>query len=184
MDKEYNEIVDEIVMELESCLMAIDKKETKELVSKIIKANNIFLIGKGRSGLVAEAFAMRLMQLGLKSHAVGEPTAPGITKKDILIAISGSGDTESVIEAVKNAKKEKAIVCSLTSDKKSSIARKSGLVVHIKAKTKKQKKGSIEPLGSLFEQTVLLYLDVIVLLLMKKLKKTEKFMKKRHANLE
>src|SRR5919112_5858965 len=52
-----------------------------------------FCSGQGRSGLVAEMAAMRLMHAGFDAHAVGEPTAPSIGEGDGLIMISGSGET-------------------------------------------------------------------------------------------
>ncbi|MCG7851768.1 MAG: SIS domain-containing protein, partial [Methanosarcinaceae archaeon] len=52
----------------------IDLESAKRVITDILKANNIFLMGAGRSGLVAKAFAMRLMQLGFNVFVVGEST--------------------------------------------------------------------------------------------------------------
>jgi 6-phospho-3-hexuloisomerase len=48
-----------------------------------------FCSGQGRSGLVAQMVAMRLMHVGFDVHAVGEPTAPSIREGDGLVMISG-----------------------------------------------------------------------------------------------
>ena len=37
-------------------------------------------MGAGRSGLVAKAFAMRLMHLGLEAFVVGETITPALNK--------------------------------------------------------------------------------------------------------
>lgn len=174
-------ITKEIEKEIKKSLSTIDEKQTYKLANLILGSKNIFLTGQGRSGLVAEAFAMRLTQLNLDSHVVGEATSPSITKDDILIAITGSGKTKITNDIISEAKKSKATVCVITSNK---AAVKSDLTIEIKAKTKSNNKKSIEPLGSLFEQATFIYLDSLVILLMEKLGKKEKSLKKRHANLE
>ncbi len=182
-------ITKEVEKEIKGVLEEISEKDTKKFITLLLKAENIFLAGQGRSGLVAEAFAMRLTHLGLKSHVVGEATAPSITKNDLLVAVSGSGATKLTLDIVESAKKSKANICSITANKKSAIAKKSGLAVEIKAKTKtsrtsRKKPKSIEPLGSLFEQAAFLYLDSVIIILMKKLGKKEKELRKKHTGLE
>src|SRR5665811_602610 len=58
----------------------IDYSEVHSLISDIISAhqNNkrVFVMGAGRSGLAAKAFAMRLMHLGLNVYVVGETVTP------------------------------------------------------------------------------------------------------------
>jgi 6-phospho-3-hexuloisomerase len=49
--------------------------------------------GQGRSGLVAQMAAMRLMHVGFDAHVVGEATAPAIGSRDGLLVVSGSGET-------------------------------------------------------------------------------------------
>jgi len=174
-------ITKKIEKELQRVLEKIDEKSTNNFINLILKSKNIFLTGQGRSGLVAEAFAMRLTQLALKSHIVGEPTTPAIKKNNLLIAVSGSGKTKITQDIIKQAKKKKAKICLITANKNSSAAKNSNLIIEIRAKTKLTKRKSIEPLGSLFEQASLLFLDSVILILMKKLGKKEKFLKKRHA---
>ena len=186
---EYGKIVDKINQEIDNVLDKIDKKQTEKLINKIMKSKRIFLTGSGRSGLIAEAFAMRLVQLGFESYIIGESTTPNITKKDLVIAVSGSGKTKitlTTVNSIKNSKKSKPSqpkICLITADKNSPIAKKSDLIVKINAKTKSNKKKSLEPMGSLFEQSVFIYLDSLVIVLMKKLGKTQSYMKKRHSKI-
>ena len=49
----------------------------------IVDVENVFIMGLGRSGLVAKAFGMRLMHLGLKVYIVGDTITPAITDKVI-----------------------------------------------------------------------------------------------------
>ena len=125
------------------------------------------------------------MHLGLTVFVVGESTTPSIKKGDLLIAISGSGETDLTYEIVKNAKDAGSSVCLLTVNPNSRIANISDLIIEIKAKTKFGKgRKSIQPLGTLFEQSAQIYLDTCIILLMQKLKKSEESMRKKHTTLE
>jgi 6-phospho-3-hexuloisomerase len=180
--KSIQKILDNVGDEIDKVLDKIDENSTRRLIKRIENSKRIFLYGGGRSGLIAEAFAMRLIQLGIESHVVGESSAPQIKKNDLVILISGSGETKITKEIADNAKKLKAKIILITSNKNSSIAKKSNMILEIEAKTKVKGK-SIEPLGSLFEQATFIYLDSIILILMNKLNKTEKQMKKEHSKI-
>ena len=117
------------------------------------------IIGCGRSGYIGKSFSMRLRHLGLK------------TGKNLLIVISGSGKSKEIIKQVNKTKKR---IILITMNKNSVIAKKADLVIELKAKKSRQ------PMRSLFEQACLIYLDSIIMILMKKLKISEKQMWKRH----
>jgi len=175
------DLFNEILLEIKNVLAKTDEKDFRKLVDVIAKSKRIFLAGSGRSGLIIETFAMRLAQMDLPVFIVGEANTPKIRTNDLLIVVSGSGKTKLTLDVVKNSKKAK--VYTITSNKKSPIAKRSSYVVQIIAKTKSNKEKSIEPMGSLFEQSVLIYLDSVVLGLMQKMHKKESFLKKRHSKL-
>ena len=85
-----------IISEISSVMEEIDENTIEEVISEILNANKIFIVGAGRSGLVGKAFAMRLMQIGFKVYVVGETITPSMEEGDLLIAISNSGETKSV----------------------------------------------------------------------------------------
>lgn len=174
----------------------LDDTEVDNMVGEILKAKNIFVVGAGRSGLVGRAFAMRLVQVGISAHVVGETTTPAITKKDLLIAVSGSGRTSQILNVAKIAKDMGVKVLTITSYPEEKLGQMSDHVVTIKGRTKvdieesytaSQLKGefaSLTPLGTLFEDTVMVFLDGVIAKLMAELGKGEQYMKKRHASLE
>ena len=47
-----------IISEISSVMEEIDENTVEEVISEILKANKIFIVGAGRSGLVGKAFAM------------------------------------------------------------------------------------------------------------------------------
>lgn len=77
----------------------LDEEQLSSFATTILlQRSTIFVAGRGRSGLVARAFAMRLAQMGYKARYLGEETAPPIRKDNLFIIVSGSG-TNLVNEA-------------------------------------------------------------------------------------
>ena len=187
----FDRITQNILEEIRNTLMQISPDDVDELVREIMKAKQIFVAGAGRSGLVMRCFAMRLMQLGLNVHVVGETTSPALESGDVLLIGSGSGKTERLINYAKLAGKAKAHLAIATTDPVTPIARLADFVISIPAPTPKssqdktsQKSHSDQPMGTLFEQTLGIMLDACVMILMERLKKSDDEMFSRHANLE
>ncbi len=173
------------------------EEDIANFIEIITTADNIFVTGAGRSGLAAKAFAMRLMHLGLSSYVVGETISPAINAGDCILAISGSGETNTIVTAAKISKKRGAKVLALTSYPKSSLGQLADGIIHVKGRTKvevddenylkRQIKGnytSLTPLGTAFELTSLVFLDGLVSELMEAMGKTEEDLKNRHTVLE
>lgn len=173
------------------------EEEIENFEKIIIESNNVFVIGAGRSGLAAKAFAMRLMHLGISSYVVGETITPAIFEGDAIIAISGSGETSNIVSACKIAKDRGAKVLAVSSHPESSLGQISDAVILVKGRTKQESDDEdylkrqidgnytlLTPLGTAFELTTLVFLDGIVAELMDKLDKTEADLKYRHTVLE
>ena len=175
----------------------LNEEDIANFIEIITTADNIFVTGAGRSGLAAKAFAMRLMHLGLSSYVVGETISPAINAGDCILAISGSGETNTIVTAAKISKKRGAKVLALTSYPESSLGQLADGIIHVKGRTKvevddenylkRQIKGnytSLTPLGTAFELTSLVFLDGLVSELMEAMGKTEEDLKNRHTVLE
>ncbi len=166
----------------------LDENRISELINAIQGAKRVFVMGAGRSGFVAKAFAMRLMHLGYNVYVVGETVTPRIDKEDILIAISGSGETTSVVNISKKAKEViGSKLVAITGNPNSSLAKMSDIVVLVKGKLKNETNeelSQIAPLGTMFELMSLIFLDGLVAELMKVKNLSEKDLAERHAVLE
>ncbi|WP_295620238.1 6-phospho-3-hexuloisomerase [uncultured Methanobrevibacter sp.] len=175
----------------------LNEDDIAKFIEIITTADNIFVTGAGRSGLAAKAFAMRLMHLGLSSYVVGETISPAINAGDCILAISGSGETNTIVTAAKISKKRGTKVLALTSYPESSLGQLADAIIHVKGRTKlevddenylkRQIKGnytSLTPLGTAFELTSLVFLDGLVSELMETMGKTEEDLKNRHTVLE
>jgi 6-phospho-3-hexuloisomerase len=177
----------EILHELQRTVKLISGEGSEALVGAILKSRKIFLAGAGRSGLMAKAFAMRLMHLGIDVHVVGETVTPGLGKGDLLIIGSGSGETASLVSMASKAKKLKAAVAVVTIFPDSTIGQLSDVIVVLPGSPKDKSTSdykTIQPMGSLFEQTLLLFFDAIILRLMEKQGLDSNTMYGSHANLE
>ncbi|MGA7076197.1 MAG: 6-phospho-3-hexuloisomerase [Halobacteriota archaeon] len=177
----------------------MDYAEVNSLVSDILSAHQnkkrVFVMGAGRSGLVVKGFAMRLMHLGLNVYVVGETVTPAVETDDLLIVISGSGETKSINEMSALAKAKGTRLASITSNKDSTLGTISDTTVIVKGRTKvsgmdfmeRQVIGShisFAPLGTMFEISTMIFLDGVIAALMEITKKSEEDLKRKHATLE
>lgn len=176
-----------ILEELETSLNGVKDAEIGTLAEEILKANRIFCDGLGRSRLVMGGFAMRLTQLGLKSTMVGEVTAPAFGKGALLLLCSASGSSDTLRYHAGKAKEYGGIVMLITAKPQSVLTEYASGVILIEAPDKDKKKEagvSVQPMGSLFEQTAQLVCDATVLELMSRLNLSSETMRGYHANIE
>lgn len=185
---QYPDAVNGVLKELGTCLGKVRKQSADKALGELRGASRIFVAGAGRSGLAARGFAMRLMHLGKTAHLVGETTTPAIGAGDLLVIGSGSGRTESLLAMARKARKLGARILLLTIDPKSPIAGLCDCVIEIPAPSPKATGGdavaSMQPMGSLFEQSLFILFDTLIVLLMRREGASADEMFKRHANLE
>jgi 6-phospho-3-hexuloisomerase len=162
-----------------------DSKKLELLLQYLLHAKQIFLIGHGRSGLVAKMFANRLLHLGLNPHVIGEITCPPIKSNDFLLIVSGSGSSQALVQVATMTHHIQATVGLITASNDSPLAKLANVKVVIEADSKKvTAKFSKQPMGTKFEQGALVSLEASVLYLQEKLKLSEKMMEQNHANVE
>jgi 6-phospho-3-hexuloisomerase len=187
----------QIIDHLGEVIDQLDIEATKAMLQKIMEGERIFVMGAGRSGLVAKAFAMRLMHLGFTVYVVGETTTPAVRPGDVAVAISGSGETRSIADLGKIVKGIGSTLVTVTSKKESTLGRISDIVVLLPSKTKidSDAGGCLEenmlggyknlpPLGTSFEITSLIFLDSLVAQLISLTGASEAELKSRHTNIE
>ncbi len=176
----------------------ISDEDVESFIEKLLKAKRIYVMGAGRSGLVAKAFAMRLMHLGMQAFVVGETITPALNEGDIMVVFSGSGRTRTVADIAETAKEIGAKICLITSNADSRIGRISDCIVIIEHQRDavgndemefeiRQMMGdhkSFAPLGTLFETTSMIFADAVISMLMEITKTDENALKNRHTNIE
>jgi 6-phospho-3-hexuloisomerase len=185
---EFREAAKAVLKEVGRTLDRVDPAAVEHLVQLLVQAKTVFVAGAGRSGLMIRGFAMRLAHLGRSVQVVGDVTTRGIGRGDVLLVASGSGETRGILAMAQSAIEHGAKVGLITIFPDSSLARLAERRVVIPAPTPKSGRDnpetSIQPMGSLFEQTLLVTLDVMAMMLMEKFGQTSEQMFKLHANLE
>ncbi|MEM3146198.1 MAG: SIS domain-containing protein, partial [Archaeoglobaceae archaeon] len=99
---------------------------------------------------------------------------------DLLVAVSGSGETGYVVAIAKKAKEIGAKVVAITSAENSTLSKLSDFSVVLKNRLDKETK-RIAPMGTLFEVTALVFLDGTVAEIIEKKNLSEEDLAKRHA---
>jgi len=191
---------DEILSGAKKAIDEMDEGQVERMIQMILdsKDKKIFVVGMGRSGFVGRAFALRLMNLGFDVYFLGETITPAAGKDDLVIAISGTGMTKLVVSATSVAKEVGAKVIAVTSYKDSQLGQLADQLVLVKGRTRtgwpreedylsRQILGEREPLsplGSIFENNCMVFLDGLIVELMYRMKKNENDLKMRHATIE
>jgi 6-phospho-3-hexuloisomerase len=176
-----------VVEELTNSVQYIADAESENLVKAISSSNKVFVAGAGRSGFMGKSFAMRMMHMGIESYVVGETVTANIAENDLLIIASGSGETKSLVSMAEKAKGYGAKVAVVTINPESTIGNLADIIVKMPGSPKNQetsKYQTIQPMASLFEQTLLLFFDGLILRYMELEGLNSKTMFSKHANLE
>jgi 6-phospho-3-hexuloisomerase len=173
--------LDAVLAELTEVAAHVDRAEMARLVDVMRGSKRIFVAGIGRSGLMARALAMRLMHLEFDVHVVGETTTPSIAKGDLLVCCSRYGKSRTLKTYVEKAHEAGARAVLVTMTAKSPLAKRVDGVFVIPVESGGK---SRQPLGTIFEQSLLLYCDALVMFAMKRLGVSEDEMARRHTQLE
>ena len=172
--------IDYLETKIRETLSRIPSEDTERLTVSILEAKRIFIFGAGRSGLVGQMFAVRLVQLGLRVYFVGDMTTPIIGKGDIVILISNTGHTMSVTRTAEIAKRLGSEVIAVTANRDCKLARLADCCIFIEPE-KDARSGSMAPLGTLFEDSALVFFDCLVPDLMRRMDTDEGAMRSNHA---
>jgi 6-phospho-3-hexuloisomerase len=154
----------------------------------LINKRRFFLLASGRSAMILQCFATRLVHLGAEIYMVSNlGSIPSLKKDDILIVLSGSGTTSIVVSLLKdyvNIVKPFGII-TITSHPDTIIGRIADITIKLKGRTKKDKDISedaiLTPEGTMFEQVAFTYLDAIIAELAIKLGKTDEDLLSAHS---
>lgn len=106
----------------------------EEVAELILRAKKVEIYGVYRSAVVATDFYYQLLQLGIPANFVSDVLTCAVSASllhndSLVIAVSSSGRTKDVIDAVKLAKQNGVKVVCLTANKNSPLAKLSDYVL-------------------------------------------------------
>ena len=152
-----------------------------QAVSEIIKCQSkVILCGVGKSGLIASKIAATLASVGTPSFSISASEASHgdlgmISKKDVLIILSNSGDTSELRNIIQYAKRNKILLIGIVSKKESVLYKASDIKL---VTPKVTEAGGVVPTASTTAQLALG--DAIAIAAMKSKKFTKIDFKKLH----
>ncbi len=180
-------LASEILGEIQASLTGVNAHDLEALVSEIERAPRVFCLGAGRSGILLQAFCMRLNHLGVEAFMAGGVPCPPVEAEDLIIVASGSGETRSVSAVLEQGRSAGARVALFTARRSGGRSMTADVTVVIPAPSglvNREHPQNLQPMRTLFEQSFFLLCEAVVCWL--KLKKGigEEEMAQRHANLE
>lgn len=97
----------------------LDLKQLQKAIDALKSARQIDLYGVATSGLIAQDFYQKLIRIGKRAVTFSDPhmqvtSASNLTKQDVALGISYSGETSETIAALKCAAENGATTISLT----------------------------------------------------------------------
>lgn len=196
----FSGAAEEILRGISEAIREIDLSQVGEMLSALLQVGNegkkVLVVGAGRSGLVGKAFALRLMHLGFNIYVMGETINPSVGEGDLVFVISGSGSTALPLTVARMAKGLGAKVLAVTSYPDSPLGVVADLVVHLPGRVaiadeveyqSRQLLGnheSLAPMGTMFEDSCMVFLDCVIAELMGQMGVSEEKMKSKHATIE
>lgn len=113
--------------ELRQTVAMIDREELKKILDVINNADMVLMAAVGNTIPVAMDGAYKLNQIGIRamSTPIWETElgySYNLTDKDVVVAISNSGESTGVIQILEAAKSRGAVAISITNNARSSVA--------------------------------------------------------------
>lgn len=176
----FNDAVRYIGDKVTSALSAIDEETISNAVVLINKSPTIFVYGAGRSGIIARAFAMRLVQTGLRAFVIGESVTPIVRRGDLVVVFSNKGESYSSLQTANIVRREGADLIVITARANSKLAHAATLLIKFSF-PEEAARPRYAPLGTLFEAASLRLTDGLIAALMKVRGETEETLRMRHA---
>ena len=111
---------------IQRTLMINGERELEKIIHQINNARKIIFIGIGASAIVAQDFEHKLKRINKNCETIFDShgqliAAAHATSEDVVFAISYSGETKEVINALTVAKENPATIITMTQNKRNTI---------------------------------------------------------------
>ncbi len=111
---------------IQRTLMINDERELEKIMHQMNNARKIIFIGIGASAIVAQDFEHKLKRINKNCETIFDShgqliAATHLTSEDVLFAISYSGETKEIINALSVAKENKATIITMTQNKRNTV---------------------------------------------------------------
>lgn len=183
-----NSDFDSALDELSAVLNGISSESVDNACSMIGNAQSILLYGCGREGLQMRGLAMRLYHLGLNASMVADMAAPPLGRGDLFVVSAGPGELSTVTALMQVAKRDGAQILFLTATPDAEAVALADHILTIPAQTmandQSSQNRSILPMGSLYEGSMFMLFEIMILQLQREMNVDAANMRARHTNME
>lgn len=174
--------------ELSAVLDGVDSQAVDEACRMIAGARHVLLYGCGREGLQMRGLAMRLYHLGVKASMVADMAAPPLAQGDLFVVSAGPGELSTVTALMNVARRDGAKILFFTATPDAKAVSLADHVVNIPAQTMANDQGesatSVLPMGSIYEGSMFMLFEMMILQLQELMKVSTDDMRARHTNME
>ena len=114
------------VESIKRTVMINAERELQKIIHEINNARKIILLGIGASAIVAQDFEHKLKRINKNCETIFDShgqliAATHATNEDVIFAISYSGETKEIINAVSVAKRNNATIITMTQNKRNTV---------------------------------------------------------------
>lgn len=144
VDKVKNNVI-QVITETSD---VISEELLEQAIIKIAESEDVVIFGVGSSGIAALDMQNRLMRIGKNASVITDShfqmmRAASMTEKTVVIAVSLTGSTKDIVDAVSASKENGATVIALTSYTKSPLTKFADLVLLSSSKESPLDSGSL-----------------------------------------
>lgn len=139
-DETYvDKIKNNIIQTVEDTYKLVESLSLQKAVDEIFYAESVIVYGVSSSGIAGLDMQNRLMRIGLNIEAIVDShnqmiRANSMNNKSVVIAISLTGSTKDIIDAIQISKKNGATIISITNYTESPLTEFSDIVLLTSAK--------------------------------------------------
>ncbi|MFV0393641.1 MAG: MurR/RpiR family transcriptional regulator [Coprobacillaceae bacterium] len=144
----------------------LDKENLHNAIESLRTAKTVYLMGIGSSGICCSDLFQKLLRIHVNAVFLADfhvqmATMAHITKDDILIGVSYSGETAECVTALKFAKKAGATTIGITQIPKNSLHKYIDIPLYIPTTEKDLRLGAVTSRNASLIITDLLYIGLI-----------------------
>lgn len=185
---DYQDLRSAVIAELDDALSRVDPETLTAALDAIDAAPRIFVMGIGREGLASKAFAMRLTHYGKTVHWGWDDTTPNVSAGDLFILASGPGNIPHLHYIAEQVRTTGATMLVMTAYPDAPTPKLADIVLRVPAHTYGAEDvdvaSSIQPMGTLFEQSLFVFYDLLYGLLVRRAGVDFADLAARHRNFE
>ncbi|MGC5224956.1 SIS domain-containing protein [Micromonospora sp. DT81.3] len=184
---EFRDISSTVVAELDEVFRRVPLDHIEAALDALESHQRIFVLGIGREGLGSKAFAMRLTHFGKTVHWGWDDTTPAVTSDDLFIMPTGPANIPHLHYIAQKVKETGATLLVATAVPDGETAQIADIVLTIPARTygaEGDVVDTIQAMGSLFEQSLWIFWDVLYLMLVRRTGARFEDLVARHRNFE